>query len=225
MKKQEKTNELQIKVKADKDVIPAGKTGERIVEINLTAPAAPGARPHVPLNLALVLDRSGSMHGEKLEYVKQAALHVVDLMTEQDRAALVVYDNEVQTLMPSQNLTQLVKMELKAKIKGIQSGGSTYLYGGWVTGSRQVAEAVSDASFNRTLLLTDGLANVGQRDAGFLSIHAQEVFTRGISTSCFGVGRDYDEHLLEAMSNLGGGSFHFLETLQAIRRSGDQAIG
>ena len=209
-------HKLTLNLKADKSLIPEGKGSERIVEVSLTAPPAPDDRPHLPLNLSIILDRSGSMHGEKLQYVKEAAQHVVDLMTEEDRVSLVVYDNTVDTLMPSQFLTSQVKRELKAKIKQIQTGGSTFLYGGWVAGSRQVAETLTDKSFNRTLLLTDGLANVGERRIGVLSMHAQELFTRDISTSCFGVGQDYDEHLLEAMANLGGGNFHFLETVQAI---------
>ncbi len=216
MKKQKGNPTIKIQVIADKAVIPAGKAGERIVEIKLQAPPAAEDRPHLPLNLSLVIDRSGSMHGDKLHFVKEAAKHVIDLMSAQDRAAVVIYDNTVDTLAHSQVLTPAVKKAIKRKIESVQTGGSTNLYGGWLTGSREVAEALKDKTFNRTLLLTDGLANVGERNPNFLSMHAQELFTRGISTSCFGVGQDYDEHLLEAMANLGGGSFHFLETVNAI---------
>jgi len=156
------------------------------------------------------------MHGEKLHFVKQAAAHEIDLMREEDSVTVVTYDDSVQTLASSQSLTQKVKAEIKAKIMGVETGSSTFLYGGWLAGCRSVAERATDYSFSRTLLLTDGLANVGERRMGPLSIHAQELFMRGISTSCFGVGSDYDEHLLGAMANLGGGNFHFLETVNAI---------
>ena len=209
-------NQLGVKIRSDKSVIPAGKPGKRILELTLTAPPAPEDKPHIPLNLSLVIDRSGSMSGNKLKYVKEAAAHVIDLMSEEDRLAVILYDDKVQTLMSSQYLIKKVKAELKAKLKQVHSGASTFLYGGWLAGCREVAEAVADDTFNRTLLLTDGLANVGVRDVGALSVHAQELFTRGISTSCFGVGLDYDEHLLESMANHGGGTFHFLETLNAI---------
>jgi len=207
---------VEIYIGADKPVLPQGKSAERILEFTLKAPPAPDERPHVPLNLALVLDRSGSMHGEKLRYVKQAALQVVDLMTELDRAAVVIYDDKVQTLMASQFMTGAVKNELRGRIQAVQTGGSTNLEGGWLSGCRQVAEVLNDQTINRTLLLTDGLANVGERDPRRLSMHAKELYQRKISTSCFGAGADYDEFLLEAMANQGGGNFHFLETVQAI---------
>lgn len=216
MKNQTKNNAIQVQIQADKAVITAGQPTARILEIRVAAPAAEQDRPRLPLNLALVLDRSGSMHGDKLHYARQAAVHVIDLLGEQDRAAVVVYDDQVQVLASSQLMGEKAKRQVKEKIAQIRSGSSTNLFGGWMMGCHEVAEVASAQNFNRTLLLTDGLANVGERDPGQLAFHTHELFVRGISTSCFGVGQGYDEHLLEAMANHGGGSFHFLETLNAI---------
>jgi Ca-activated chloride channel family protein len=79
-----------------------------------------------------------------------------------------------------------------------------------------VAEGAGSSSINRVLLLTDGLANVGMTDSDELASHSREIFSRGVSTSCFGAGLGYDEHLLEAIANSGGGNFYFLETMNAI---------
>jgi Ca-activated chloride channel homolog len=216
MKVKNNNGKLTLSAAADKPVIPAGKPGARIVEMTLSTPEMTGNKPRLPLNIALVLDRSGSMHGEKLHYARQAAAHVIDLLGDDDRATVLIYDDRVDLLLPSQRMTPEGKRQAKKRIARVQSGGSTFLFGGWMTGCQQLAEAMTDQTFNRVLLLTDGLANVGERNVDRLAFHTHELFMRGISTSCFGVGQGYDEHLLEAMANHGGGSFHFLETLQAI---------
>lgn len=216
MKKENKIQTIEVKVLADKALVASDKASERILEIALTAPEKKAVVERAPLNMSLVIDRSGSMDGEKLEYVKQAASHVVDLLGEKDRVAVVIYDDTVEVLVPSTFMGEPAKKDAKNKIAGIRSGGSTNLGGGWLEGCRQVAEASTDKTFNRTLLLTDGLANVGMTSIGELSEHALGLFRRGISTSCFGVGLGYDEHLLEAMAANGGGNFHFLETINAI---------
>lgn len=208
--------QVELILQTDKDVIKQETAGSRIVEINITAPEKKSETERAPLNISLVLDHSGSMSGEKLQFVKQAAAHVIDLLDEKDRASVVVYDDKVDTIVPHGNVTEAYKKEARSSIHMVRSGSSTFLSGGWLKGCELVATGDDGNSINRTLLLTDGLANVGIRNAIELASHASELFQRGITTSCFGVGLDYDEHLLEAMANSGGGNFHFLETVNAI---------
>jgi Ca-activated chloride channel homolog len=200
----------------DKQVVPAGKESTRILEIGVTAPVVADKKVKLPLNLSLVIDRSGSMKGEKLHYAKQAAAHLVDLLEKSDRVGIVMYDTNIDVVSPSREMSAANKSLVKSELQQISSRGSTNLFDGWLKGCEQVAENESKNSFNRALLLSDGKANQGLTNIDEIATHTSGLFQRGVSTSCFGIGINYNEHLLEAISNAGGGNFHFLEALSAI---------
>jgi len=203
---------LNLSIQADLDLLSRTGETERVLEIEVQAPEAEQKQERLALNLAIVLDRSGSMAGEKLSCVKQAAVHLLDLLEAQDRAAVVVYDNEVNVLSPAILLTPENREALKAAVRQVRCGGMTFLSGGWLAGCSEVARAMHDNTVNRVLLLTDGLANVGITDLEELARQSKELCARGVSTSTFGVGADFNEHLLEAMANQGGGIYHFIES-------------
>ena len=211
-----KISESEFLCRTDKAVLLRGKKSTRILEVSITAPENNSAKAKPALNLGVVIDRSGSMSGEKLHFAKQAAAHLIDLLGKEDLASVVMYDDAVELASPTRKMTDGNKTAVKKEIQEIFSRGSTALFDGWLKGCEQVAENSNDSSLSRTLLLSDGLANVGLTDQDAIASHARELFQRGVSTSCFGIGRDYNEHLLEAISNSGGGDFHFLEALSAI---------
>jgi len=202
--------------RTDKAVLPRGKKSTRILEISITAPEIDSVKAKPALNLGVVIDRSGSMSGEKLHYAKQAAAHLIELLGKDDLASVVMYDNSVEVVSRPRKMTEGNKSIVKKEIQEIFSRGSTALFDGWIKGCEQVAENAADGFLNRTLLLSDGLANVGLTDQDAIASHARELSQRNVSSSCFGIGTDYNEHLLEAISNSGGGNFHFLEALSAI---------
>jgi Ca-activated chloride channel family protein len=195
---------------------PAGESGERYLRVRITAPKGESVRRRLPLNLALVLDRSGSMSGSKLDKAKEAADYCVRQLGEDDRIALVTYDDEVDLVSPSREMNSKGQRRLRDDIRRIESGGNTNLGGGWLAGAKEVAAHNRDGNLGRVILLTDGLANVGMTDPAELAHHAAELRARGVSTTTMGIGADFNEDLLERMARKGGGHFYFIENARQI---------
>lgn len=207
---------LTITAAVDRPLVTSRGRCERHLMLTLAAPA--GQAHRLPLNLALVIDASGSMTGEKLARAAEAAAFVVRHLSAVDRVAVVAYDDDVTVVAPSTPLaSSRARAELLRAINGIQTGGSTNLCGGWLTGCQEVAaHQRGDAQLDRVLLLTDGLANVGVTNVEDLVEHARQLRLRGIVTSTMGVGADFNEELLEAMARHGGGRFQYVETARHI---------
>ena len=181
--------------------------------ITIAAPAiAPEqeARQRPPLNLALVIDRSGSMGGMPLSYARKAARFLAGELTERDRLAIVTFDDEVEVLVPSQPVRN-PQLFINA-INTIDCGGTTALFDGWLAGAMQVANHLDPAALNRVLLLSDGGANVGVVDSTEIASKGAGLCQRGISTSAFGLGSGFDEDLMGAMAGAGDGTLAQIES-------------
>lgn len=177
--------------------------------------AAPAGRDRRPITLAIVLDRSGSMDGDKLETAKRAVFAVVDQLDDRDRVSLVVFDDRIDVVQAATPVNSVLKARLRATLGRIRARGSTALHEGWLTGCQTITEALAGSAdaVARCFLLTDGLANVGQTDPERIAAEAAGIRENaGIGTSTFGIGEDYDENLLEPMAAAGGGQFYHLRT-------------
>jgi Ca-activated chloride channel family protein len=194
------------------------RTGSyRHVDFVVTAPAAPGTG-RTPVRLALVLDRSGSMAGEKLATAKAAAYAVVDRLDERDRCAVAVFDDRVDVVQDAVPVTAEVKRRVRAELARIEARAQTALHEGWLTGARAIAgDERRDGALGRVFLLTDGLANVGETDPERIAAEALGIRENAaIGTSTFGIGADYNEALLGPMAVAGGGQFHHLRSPEEI---------
>jgi len=181
--------------------------------ISIATPELPAelqARPRPPLNLALVIDRSGSMSGRKLSYARKAARFLAGELTARDRLAIVAFDDEVTVVMPSTAVSD--PQPFLAAINTIHSGGCTALFDGWLAGATQVANHLDPAALNRVLLLSDGQANEGLTDQRQIAEKVAGLTARGISTSAFGLGDGFDEDLMGAMASSGDGTLAFIES-------------
>ena len=178
-----------------------------LIRLTGQAPTTPASR--VPLNIALVLDRSGSMQGEKLQAAREAAAFLVRRLAAEDRVSVVTYDHGVETLVAGAEGTS--HASLGRLIEAIESGGSTNLSGGWLRGRELVADGKRDPGMNRVMLLTDGQANAGIVDPQQLTALAGTAKRTGVTTTTIGFGEDYDEELLRAMADAGGGNTYYIE--------------
>lgn len=178
----------------------------------------------VPLRLSLVIDRSGSMDGEPLEAATRAAADLVRRLAPDDVVSVVAFDDQVRTVVAPH--TGAEQDGVSARILAIQPGGSTNLSGGWLRGHQLLKQRRHDSALHRVLLLTDGHANAGITDHTELAALTAEARQRGITTSCVGFGEGYDEPLLKAMSDAGGGNlFHIERPDQASLAFGDELAG
>ena len=210
------------RVELDRNVLPASGTKKVIVKVSLDAPRAKEAhRPAV--NLAIVLDRSGSMGGAKIEKAKAAAIEALRRLGPRDKFSVVVYDHNVETIVPAQSATNAEWIE--DRIRMIRPGGRTALFGGVSQGAAEIRKNMSGTLVHRIILLSDGLANVGPSTPEDLGRLGAALLKEDISVTTVGVGTDYNEDLMTRLSKKSDGNSYFVESTEDLPRVFSAELG
>ena len=194
-----------------------GVEQEAVLQVGFSTALANDRQQLRPINLALVIDKSGSMaDADKLTRVKESLLTLVSKLRDTDVLSIVVFDSEAQVLMPARTLSD--KEAVKQIIRGIQPGSSTNLHAGLMLGYKEALKNYRRDATNRVVLLTDGIANQGVTEPERIARDSLSFNDRGIDLSTIGVGLDLNKDLLRQLAKSGRGLFHFVADAQDIEK-------
>ena len=181
--------------------------------LELDAPAEARESPSPPLNVCLVLDRSTSMQGEKMDMVKATAIQVLRNLRPQDILSVVAFSDRAEVIIPAAYHQD--KTRLEAKIQMIQPSGATEIYQGLEAGVKEVMRSLDGKRINHIILLTDGHTYGDEQQCLAL---ASKLAEHGIGISGMGIGQEWNDIFLDVLSTRTGGSSAYIAQPQDIKR-------
>jgi Ca-activated chloride channel family protein len=202
--------QVNLDVSMAQSVLPADKKQSTFLKVGLTGFRIEGGdKKRAPVNVALVLDKSGSMSGEKIARAKEAAISALERLNSDDIVSVVTYDSTVSVVVPATKLTD--RQGVIERVRQIEAGGSTALFAGVSKGAEELRKFLNKERANRVILLSDGLANVGPQSTSELGDLGRSLSKEGISVSTIGLGLDYNEDLMTALARESDGNHVFVE--------------
>lgn len=208
--------DVTLRVAPERDYVYSGGSREVIVQIDLDAKRPEHGR-RAPMNLAIVLDRSGSMQGAKFEKAKQGACVAIDRLGDDDYFSLVMFDNDPEVLLPPGRVGgERNRDALKSRIERVRTGGGTAIHAGVTLGAQQVRRHLDREFVNRTVLLSDGIANVGPSRTSDLAALGRELRRAGLSVTTIGLGDDYNEDLMTALAEASNANYYYVRDAEKL---------
>jgi Ca-activated chloride channel family protein len=190
-------------------VLKTGESATTYLRISLSGATSQNTAARTPANIALVIDRSGSMRGERIAQAREAAKLALGRMRPGDFAALVVFNNQIDVPIKAGPADDMA--DFAAIIDQLNAMGTTALYGGVAEGIDQVRRFLEPYRVNRVILLSDGQANVGPSSPREIAGLGREAASEGISITTIGLGLDYHEDLMSQLALASDGNHAFVE--------------
>ncbi|MHA1974110.1 MAG: VWA domain-containing protein [Candidatus Hodarchaeales archaeon] len=211
----DKDGNLKIKLEpSNKYALTQGDTRMYLM-LKLEAPEIEPVEGRVPFNLGVVLDRSGSMGGKKIEKAKKAVEIIIENLLRTDIFSLVIYDDIIETIVPAAKIKD--KFSILKRLEQVTARSMTNLHGGMLEGAKQIESNKSLEYKNIMFLLSDGLANVGITDRSQMRKEAKRInMDHGITISTFGIGDDFDEDMMVGIADAASGEFYYIQNADEI---------
>lgn len=204
-------------------VVQAGKPQSAFLKVALTGFALPASGQRSPANVAIVIDKSGSMQGERIERARQAAIMAVNSLDADDIVSVVAFDDTVEVVIPATKAVE--KQAITRAIARIQVRGSTALFAGVSKGAGEVRKFLDKTRVNRVILLSDGQANVGPSSPAELGQLGSVLAREGISVSTIGLGLGYNEDLMTQLAGYSDGNHAFVAKPEDLARIFQRELG
>jgi Ca-activated chloride channel family protein len=170
-----------------------------------------------PMNLALVIDRSGSMKGDRIANAMNAAVSAIERLRDGDSVTVVAFDSSAQVVVPPTRVSSSSRPSMEAAVRNIRLGGDTCISCGMVEAMQQLAQtSLSGDRVNRMILLSDGATNSGIKDIPGLRAMANRMSGKGVTISTIGVDVDFDEKVMAALANEGNGRHYFVANASGL---------
>lgn len=212
------SHKVAIKAQLASPVVLENTQDKNYLKVSLTGFPAIATEKRIPVNLALVIDRSGSMSGDRIEKAKEAAIMAVNTLSSQDTLSVVIYDDVVDVIVPAAKLSN--KAQVISQIRErLTSRGGTALFAGVSRGIDEASKFLDKAHINRMILLSDGQANSGPSSTSELAELGKIAGRKGIAITTMGIGAGYNEDLMAAIAQYSDGNHVFVQNTQSLEKA------